>query len=43
VHASQQLTDPGRPAAPDIGQADAGDLAAPDRPAALFRQELAQV
>jgi hypothetical protein len=43
VHAGQQLTDAGRPAVPDVGQADAGDLATPDRPAALFGQELAQV
>ena len=43
VHAGQQVTHPGRPAEPDVGQADAGDVAALDRPAAFLADEVFQV
>ena len=43
VHAGQQVTHPGRPAEPDVSQADAGNVAASDRPAAFLADEVFQV
>ncbi len=40
---SQQFLHPGRAAEPDVGQADAGHVAGPDRAAALLRDEVPQV
>ena len=39
----QHLADPGWPAGPDVVKADAEDVLRPDRPAALCREEVAEV
>ena len=41
--AGQHLADPGRPAEPDVRQADAAHILRPDRPPALLRNENRQV
>lgn len=42
-HPGQQLADSLRAAEPDVGEADAADVVAADRAAALLRQEVTQV